>query len=499
LIDFFKMKISTAFFVAALLASLTMADPKYTQMFSEFKQTYKRDYKTAEEEASRYRVFVENMKKAEQLQSMNPLARFGANEFADMSAEEFKIRHSGERIFKKMQEKMSKVPPMFTEEQVQSAASSIDWVAKGAVTYVKNQGQCGSCWSFSTTGSIEGQWFLAGNTLTAVSEQELVSCDTTDSGCNGGLMDNAFNWLVNNQGGSIVTESAYPYVSGGGSVPSCSIPSGSVGATISGHQDLPHNEDQMKTWMVTGGPISIGVDASSWQTYMGGILTNCVSNQVDHGVLAVGFYTAASTPYWKVKNSWGASWGEQGYIRIGFGSDQCLITSGPTTSKVTAGPQPPTPPSPPSPTPPTPDSSSSGNVPPPPPPPSPDSSSSTSGAAFTQYTCTDFLCLSCQENSFPQNTCLQTSGGASVVAQCTAEGILLTVYTSSSSCTGAYQQEVEPVNQCLADSAGTYVYNVCPESAPADRTPSIKAYSNKSVQLPKALAAKVEAILKKQK
>jgi len=320
----------------ALLATAALAKSNYITMFEDFKKAHDRKYSSPAEEAKRLRIFVSNMKKAEKLQALNPLATFGANEFADMSAAEFKIRHNGEKHFKLQQQRRRPVAPMFTEEQVQGTESSIDWRAKGAVTYVKNQGQCGSCWSFSTTGSIEGQWFLAGNALVALSEQELVSCDTTDDGCNGGLMDNAFAWLVSAQNGNIVTEASYPYVSGGGDVPACALPK-TTGATISGHIDLPQSEAQMKTWMSTNGPISIGVDATSWQTYQGGILTNCVSSQVDHGVLAVGFNTANNPPYWIVKNSWGASWGESGFIRIQFGTDQCLITTGPCSSQAGAG------------------------------------------------------------------------------------------------------------------------------------------------------------------
>jgi cysteine peptidase B len=337
--------------------------------FEAFKSKFNRRYESAAEEQKRLRIFTANMKTAAQLQAANPLATFGANDFADMSAAEFKIRHSGEAHFKVLAErrKASPVGNMFSAEQVKAAVSSIDWRAKGAVTYVKNQGQCGSCWSFSTTGSIEGQWFLAGNKLVAVSEQELVSCDTTDDGCNGGLMDNAFAWIVSAQSGNIATEASYPYVSGGGNVPACALPK-TTGANIVGHSDLPQNEDQMATWMTTNGPISIGVDATSWQTYMGGIMTNCISSQVDHGVLAVGFDNTNNPPYWIIKNSWAANWGEDGYIRVQKGTDQCLITSGPCSAKAGSGPVPPSPP-----TPPTPASSSSGN--PPPPPPSPSSSS----------------------------------------------------------------------------------------------------------------------------
>jgi C1A family cysteine protease len=276
------------------------------------------------------------MRKAEKLSKLNPLATFGVNEFADMSAAEFKIRHSAEKHFQAKMAHRQPVANLFSEEQVKAAVTSIDWRTKGAVTAVKNQGQCGSCWSFSSTGSIEGQWFLAGHTLVSLSEQELVSCDTTDDGCNGGLMDNAWAWLVSKEHGNIATEASYPYVSGGGNVPKCALPK-TTGATISGHEDLPQNEDQMATWMSTNGPISIGVDATSWQTYTSGIMTNCISSQVDHGVLAVGFDNTNNPPYWIIKNSWAASWGEDGYIRVKKGTNQCLISSNPCTSQVSGG------------------------------------------------------------------------------------------------------------------------------------------------------------------
>jgi cathepsin F/cysteine peptidase B len=252
-----------------------------------------------------------------------------------MTAAEFKTRHNAERHF--AARKRSATPIEFGAAELRAAASqAIDWRAKGAVTAVKNQGQCGSCWSFSTTGGIEGQWFLAGNALTSLSEQELVSCDTNDSGGNGGLMDNAFDWLVSNRNGQIVTEASYPYVSGGGVVPACSanLASKAVGATITGHRDITQTEDQMASFVYSSGPLSIAVDASTWQTYMGGIVTNCPQGQIDHGVLIVGFDDAASTPYWIIKNSWTTSWGEAGYIRVQKGTDQCSITSYPTTSIV---------------------------------------------------------------------------------------------------------------------------------------------------------------------
>jgi cysteine peptidase B len=432
-----------------LAAASAMPTENYVKMFEQFKAKYGRQYADSGEESMRLRHFVANMKKAEKLSKMNPLATFGVNEFSDMGAAEFKVRHSAEKHYKAKAANRKPVANLYTEEQVKAAVSSIDWRAKGAVTYVKNQGQCGSCWSFSSTGSIEGQWFLAGNTLVAVSEQELVSCDTTDDGCNGGLMDNAWSWLISNQGGEIATEASYPYVSGGGNVPACALPK-TTGAKIDGHENLPQNEDQMATWMSTNGPISIGVDATSWQTYTSGIMTNCISSQVDHGVLAVGFDNANSPPYWIIKNSWGATWGEEGFIRVQKGTDQCLITSNACSSKVGSGPGPvpPTPPTPPSP-------------PTPPTPPTP------SGKTFTQYVCNDFFCTSgCQGNTFSQDTCLQTESGGSAIVTCSSEELKIRSY-SSADCSGSSTTSKEPIDQCLADNSGTYVYNTCNNGAEA--------------------------------
>jgi C1A family cysteine protease len=217
---------------------------------------------------------------------------------------------------------------------IKATNGTLDWRTKGAVTAVKDQGQCGSCWAFSTTGNIEGQWKIKGHALTSVSEQELVSCDTIDSGCNGGLMDNAFDWLVQSRKGVIATETSYPYVSGGGNVPKCKTTGLVNGATITGHKDLPKDETQMAALLASGGPIAIAVDATSFQSYTGGILTNCISQQIDHGVLLVGYGVSGTTSYWIIKNSWAASWGEQGYIRVKQGSNECLITSYPTTATV---------------------------------------------------------------------------------------------------------------------------------------------------------------------
>jgi C1A family cysteine protease len=420
-------------------------------MFESFKSTYGRKYESAAEEAKRFDIFRTNMRRAAELQARNPLAMFGMNAFADVSAEEFQTRHNARAYFQRRQAEMKSAPaPVYTAAEVaaieREAGDSVDWRKKGAVTAVKDQGQCGSCWSFSTTGNIEGQWFLANHSLVALSEQELVSCDTVDSGCNGGLMDNAFNWLVSNKNGELATEASYPYVSGGGSVPSCADSGRTIGAKITGHQDLPHNETQMGTWLAKNGPIAIAVDASSWQTYMGGIMTNCESNQLDHGVLLVGYGVSGSTPYWIIKNSWASSWGEQGYIRVERFKDQCLITNYPTTSKASSGP-----------TPPSPTGGPTSN---------PTSTPAPSNATFEQKVCTDSACTQgCQAHVFPQNQCLAVNGGGSMLAVCEPTMLKQTYYYLSSTCTGPSMDASSPLNQCVQANGGGYFENVCPSSA----------------------------------
>jgi C1A family cysteine protease len=194
---------------------------------------------------------------------------------------------------------------------------------------VKNQQQCGSCWAFSSTGALEGAFKIAGNALTSLSEEDLVQCNSvTDSGCQGGLMDNAFNWVQQN---GICSESAYPYTSGGGVTGTCKKGCSTV-MTITGHTDVPSRNEAALKQAVSQQPVSVAIEAdkSAFQLYSGGILDNsaCGTN-LDHGVLVVGYGTEGKD-YWKVKNSWGASWGEQGYIRMVRNKNQCGISQQPS-------------------------------------------------------------------------------------------------------------------------------------------------------------------------
>merc|ERR1711976_792021 len=197
----------------------------------------------------------------------------------------------------------------------EALADAVDWTTKGAVTPVKNQGQCGSCWSFSTTGALEGAWKIAGNPLTSFSEQQFVDCDKVDSGCSGGLMDNGFTFDKSN---ALCTEDSYPYKAKGGTCVASSCTWGLAKGAVTGYKDVSPNSMSAMMSAVAQQPVSIAIEAdkSVFQLYKSGVLQSTCGSQLDHGVLLVGYGTEDGTDYWKVKNSWGASWGDAGYVKL---------------------------------------------------------------------------------------------------------------------------------------------------------------------------------------
>lgn len=255
--------------------------------------------------------FSRNVDEIDRLNSIDSKATYGTNGFSDMCPEEFKLRyHNGN--FGNVSG-FPQVRPLSAQELAGFPADSFDWRQQGAVTGVKNQAQCGSCWTFSAVACMEGAWKLGGNPLVSLSEEELVQCaKSAGNGCQGGEMGAAIQWVIQN--GGINSEDGYPYTSGNGVTGVCDTQKASVKvAHFSEMRRMPQDESQLVALLQQYGPLAIAVDATTgWQAYRGGIKTACSGRSLDHGVTIVGF----GADYWIVKNSWATTWGEQGYIRL---------------------------------------------------------------------------------------------------------------------------------------------------------------------------------------
>merc|ERR1712115_103468 len=284
----------------------------YETSFADFLKKYNKVYE-GDEIIYRFGVFKDKMDEISEHNSQNHSWTMGINQFSDLTAQEF------ERIYLGYIHRPNRVKN-YADLSGLETPNDVDWTTKGAVTPIKDQAQCGSCWAFSTVGSTEAAHFFKTGSLVSLSEQQLVDCSGSygNQGCNGGLMDNAFKYYLG-KGKGAAAESAYPYTGRDGS---CKAFTPAV--SISSYKDVPaKNEDDLKT-AVTQQPVSVAVDARKWQNYRSGIFSGCgMFTQLDHGVLAVGY----SDSYWKVKNSWGTSWGESGYIRLTYGKNECGISN----------------------------------------------------------------------------------------------------------------------------------------------------------------------------
>uniref|UniRef100_A0A481C9F5 Cathepsin L1 isoform 1 preproprotein n=1 Tax=Sus scrofa TaxID=9823 RepID=A0A481C9F5_PIG len=307
--------------LAAFCLGIASAAPRHDHSLDadwyKWKATHRKLY-GLNEEGRRRAVWEKNMKMIERHNWEHRQGKhsftMAMNAFGDMTNEEFRQVMNG---FQNQKHKKGKV---FHESLVLEVPKSVDWREKGYVTAVKNQGQCGSCWAFSATGALEGQMFRKTSKLISLSEQNLVDCSWPEGneGCNGGLMDNAFQYIKDN--GGLDSEESYPYFGKDGS---CKYKPQSSAANDTGYVDIPKQEKALMKAVATVGPISVGIDASheSFQFYSTGIYfePQCSSEDLDHGVLVVGYGVEgahSNNKYWLVKNSWGNTWGMDGYIKM---------------------------------------------------------------------------------------------------------------------------------------------------------------------------------------
>jgi len=264
------------------------------------------------------------------------MATFGVTKFSDLSTEEFTSKYLMSNVdFKNYVSTPSKDFDSTEKPDHSPSASCIpnknsyDWTSCGCNTPIKNEGECGSCWAISVVETIESYYCLNGHPLVALSIEQIIDCDTTgeDEGCNGGFPDSAYKYVE--QAGGLESQEDYPYTAEDGEAGNCTFESSKVVAKVTSYQTIKGEEGlYQQLSSPTGGPVGVCVDASNWQSYLGGVITYC-EGQINFCAQLVGYHnypsTGTNSSYWIVRNEWGADWGLQGFIWLEIGQDLCGI------------------------------------------------------------------------------------------------------------------------------------------------------------------------------
>lgn len=322
--------------VLSILAAASAANMQARGYYEDIFKTWLVEHKVAIASAERFLQMLSNFADNDDIitrhNSGNATFTLGHNRFSHLSLSEWKEQVKLGAMSRRRTLRGTSLHATPTDDK--DLPTEVDWVAAGAVTAVKDQGQCGSCWAFSSTGALEGAYFKSKGTLKSFSEQHLVDCDTVDEGCNGGLMDTAFDWVTKN--GGICSEADYPYTSGASKKSGTCNTKCAKDADVApkGYVDVAATDAALMSALAKQ-PVSIAIqaDQSAFQLYKSGVFTAPCGTELDHGVLAVGYGEMNGVKHYKVKNSWGASWGQGGYIYLARGvaqpEGQCGLLTGP--------------------------------------------------------------------------------------------------------------------------------------------------------------------------